>query len=187
MKILTIPNAEQWAARHAVSALPPFAGEPEKWVRFISSYKRSTALCRFSEEENIERLHASLKGPALNLVEGLLMLPGTLEEALETLKKRFGRPAVMVEALLDKIRKTTAVKTDKPETFLEFGAAVRNACDYLRVAGLEEHLCNPTLIEEIVNRLPGHMQIDWAIACEEYVEGTKRKVTLLEFNHFMKK
>ena len=79
---VTKPNAEQWAAKHAVSALPPFAGEPEKWVRFISSYKRSTSLCGFSEEENIERLHASLKGPALNLVEGLLILPGTLEEAL---------------------------------------------------------------------------------------------------------
>ena len=51
----------------------------------------------------------------------------------------------MVEALLDKIRKTPAVKTDKPKTFLEFGATVRNACDYLRAAGLEEHLCNPTL------------------------------------------
>uniref|UniRef100_A0A182HFM3 Peptidase A2 domain-containing protein n=1 Tax=Anopheles arabiensis TaxID=7173 RepID=A0A182HFM3_ANOAR len=127
---VTKPNAEQWAARHAVSALPPFAGEPEKWVRFISSYKSSTALCGFSEEENIERLHTSLKGPALNLVEGLLMLPGTLEEALETLKKRFGRPAVMVEALLYKIRKTPAVKTDKPETYLEFGAANVAPCNH---------------------------------------------------------
>uniref|UniRef100_A0A182PWT0 Uncharacterized protein n=1 Tax=Anopheles epiroticus TaxID=199890 RepID=A0A182PWT0_9DIPT len=71
----------------------------------------------------------------------------------------------MVEALLEKIRKTPTVKTDKPETFLEFSAAVRNASDYLRVAELEEHLSNPTLIEELVNRLPGHMKKDWAIAC----------------------
>uniref|UniRef100_A0A182NMR0 Uncharacterized protein n=1 Tax=Anopheles dirus TaxID=7168 RepID=A0A182NMR0_9DIPT len=153
------------AARHAVSALPTFAGEPDKWVRWLSSYNRSTAFCGFSEDENIERLHASFNGTALNLVEGLFMLPS---EAIETLKRHFGRPSVMVDTLIEKIRKTPTIKTDRPETFIEFGAAVRNACEYLRVAKLEDHLSNPKLIDELVSRLPGHMQIDWALDCDEY-------------------
>uniref|UniRef100_A0A182PWL6 Integrase catalytic domain-containing protein n=1 Tax=Anopheles epiroticus TaxID=199890 RepID=A0A182PWL6_9DIPT len=115
------------------------------------------------------------------------MLPGTVQEVLDTLKNHFGRPEVMVDALIQKIRKTPNIKVDKVDTIIEFGTAVKNACDYLRIAGLDDHLSDPTLMKELIDRLPGQTRLDWAMACDELVKLTKRRVTLIEFSFFMKR
>lgn len=42
-----------------IKQLPIFDGNPKEWARFIASFERSTDLCGFSNDENLERLRQS--------------------------------------------------------------------------------------------------------------------------------
>uniref|UniRef100_A0A182VSD3 Uncharacterized protein n=1 Tax=Anopheles minimus TaxID=112268 RepID=A0A182VSD3_9DIPT len=76
--------------------LPTFSGSPHQWWLFISSFEHSTAICGFSDDENLLRLQKALKGDAVEAVISLLLLPSGLKEGMATLKLRFGRPDVIV-------------------------------------------------------------------------------------------
>ncbi|XP_062704040.1 uncharacterized protein LOC134286444 [Aedes albopictus] len=52
----------QLAARQAISKdLPTFSGDPEDWPMFLATFNSTTALCGFTNDENIARLQRSLK------------------------------------------------------------------------------------------------------------------------------
>lgn len=68
-------NMNHWMARQAVQPLPMFDGKLDEWPMFHSAFERSTKLCGFSNEENLDRLQSALKGVAKQLVEGQFYLP----------------------------------------------------------------------------------------------------------------
>lgn len=56
---------DQIAARHVVDKkLPNFFGDPSEWPIWYHQYKNSTALCGFTDDENLDRLQRCLKGKA---------------------------------------------------------------------------------------------------------------------------
>uniref|UniRef100_A0A182PWM0 Uncharacterized protein n=1 Tax=Anopheles epiroticus TaxID=199890 RepID=A0A182PWM0_9DIPT len=94
------------------------------WPLFIASYEHSKAICGYSDDENLLRLQRALKGAALEAMVPLLYLPSGLQEAVATLKLRFGRPEVIVERLIEKVRRMPVPRADRLETLAEFGFAV---------------------------------------------------------------
>lgn len=153
----------QLAARHAVSKeLPIFSGDPEEWPLFIATYDSTTRMCGFSEEENLLRLQRSLKGKALEAVRSRLLYPAGLEGVINTLRMLFGRPEVIVHSLANKIREMPSPKTEKLGTLIDFGVAVQNMCATILACGLNDHLCNVALLQELVDRLPPTVKLDWA-------------------------
>ncbi|XP_065095601.1 uncharacterized protein LOC135717439 [Ochlerotatus camptorhynchus] len=156
-------SRSQLAARHAVAKeLPTFSGHPEEWPLFIATYESTTRMCGFSEEENILRLQRSLRGKALEAVRSRLLYPAGLEGVINTLRTLFGRPEVIVHSLVCKIREMPAPKTEKLGTLIDFGVAVQNMCATIVACGLNEHLCNVALLQELVERLPPTVKLDWA-------------------------
>lgn len=98
-------SRSQLAARHAVAKeLPTFSGNPEEWPLFIATYESTTRMCGFSEEENLLRLQRSLRGKALDAVRSHLLYPAGLDGVINTLRTLYGRPEVIVNSLVCKIR-----------------------------------------------------------------------------------
>ena len=95
VKLEPLTKAELECRKH-VTPLPLFDGTPTKWFQFVSCEKDSTAKCGFSPVERMERLTASLQGPARRLVAHLLERPHKVEKLMELLEQRYGVP----EALL---------------------------------------------------------------------------------------
>ncbi|XP_055605793.1 uncharacterized protein LOC129753966 [Uranotaenia lowii] len=157
------PTPQQLAARHVLKDLPQFSGRPDDWPVFISTYRTTTKACGFSEEENFMRLQRSLSGPAKEAVRGELLVPAGVPSALDTLETIYGRPELLVLTLLHKVRSVPAPKPDKFETLVTFGLVVKNLCAVLVAAEQEAHLNNPSLLFELVGKLPHHLQLDWAI------------------------
>ncbi|XP_058816580.1 uncharacterized protein LOC131679848 [Topomyia yanbarensis] len=156
-------SRSQLAARHAVAKeLPIFTGNPEKWPLFIATYESTTKMCGFSDEENLLRLQRSLKDKALEVVRSRLLYPAGLEGVIHTLRTLFGRPEIIVHSLVCKIREMPTPKTEKLETLIDFGVAVQNMCATIVACGLKEHLCNVALLQELVERLPPTIKLDWA-------------------------
>lgn len=140
--------------------LPTFSGNPEDWPIFISCFEQSTETCGFSDAENLVRLQRCLKGHALESVKSRLLLPSSVPHVINTLRTLYGRPELLIRALLKKVRQVQAPRHDRLETIMEFGLAVQNLVDHLLAAHQENHLANPVLMQELVEKLPGTLRLD---------------------------
>lgn len=159
----SVLTPSQLAARQVLPRdLPAFYGDPADWPIFISSYNNSTAACGFSNVENLARLQRCLKGSAYESVKSRLLLPESVPQVLTTLQLLYGRPELLVHVLLDKVRTVPAPKAERLDTLIDFGLAVQSLCDHLEAAKQEAHLSNPSLLMELVEKLPAHVKLEWA-------------------------
>lgn len=155
-------TSEQMAARQFMSKqLPIFKGEPEVWPLFISSFENTTNACGFTNLDNLKRLQDSLQGEALEAVRSRLVLPDAVPGVITDLRNLFGKPEKLLKTLLVKVRRAPAPRTDRLETFIHFGIIVKQLCDHLEAAGLTDHLNNPMLVQELVEKLPPNYKLDW--------------------------
>ncbi|XP_058467437.1 uncharacterized protein LOC131439240 [Malaya genurostris] len=157
------PTRQQLAARQAVSRdLPTFSGNPEDWPIFFSSFNSTTSMCGFSNDENIVRLQKCLKGRAYEAVKSRLMHPSNVPGIIGTLQMMFGQPEAIVCSLMSKINAMPPLKEEKLETIVEFAVSVQNFCATVDACGLEDHLYNVSLLQQLVNKLPSSIKLDWA-------------------------
>ncbi|XP_062556863.1 uncharacterized protein LOC134221692 [Armigeres subalbatus] len=172
-----ILNRSQIAARQAVSKeLPEYNGDPEHWPLFYGTFESTTRICGYTPEENMMRLQKCLRGKALEAVRCQLLHPGNLDSVIATLKMLFGRPEIIVHSLIQKIQLLPAPKPDRLGTLIDFAIAVRNMVATVHNCNLDEHLCNISLLQSLVDRLPPMIRLNWAT----YRQGLFR-VTLTEF------
>ncbi|XP_062713999.1 uncharacterized protein LOC115262830 [Aedes albopictus] len=177
------PTSQQLAARQVISReLPVFSGDPIEWPLFISSYNHSTAACGYTESENLLRLQRSLKGVAKDAVSSFLLHPSTVQQVLSTLQTLYGRPEQIVHNLVVKVRATPAPKPERLETLMQFGLTVQNLCGHLQAVGMDNHLSNPILLQELVDKLPANIKFNWALHQENL-----SVVDLKAFSEYMRK
>ncbi|XP_053683167.1 uncharacterized protein LOC128733540 [Sabethes cyaneus] len=180
---VSLLNQSQVSARQVVSKeLPNFSGSPEEWPLFFASYENSTRICGYSDEENLLRLQRSLKGRALDAVRCRLLHPSNLAGVIATLRTLFGRPEIIVHSLVAKIRDMPAPKAEKLSTLIDFGVAVQNVCATITASGLDEYLCNVALLQELTEKLPPTVRLNWA-----YHRQTLASVTLSDFGDWLGK
>ncbi|XP_039439556.1 uncharacterized protein LOC120420555 [Culex pipiens pallens] len=173
---------EQMAARKVLGhALPKFRGEPEVWPLFISCFEQTTAACGFTNLENLSRLVEALEGEALENVRGSLVFPSAVPDIIQDLRDMFGRPEKLLKALLAKVKQAPAPRADRLGTFISFGMVVKQLCDHLEAANLHDHLNNPMIVQELVEKLPPSYQMDWV----RFKRGRKES-PLRRFTNFMK-
>ncbi|XP_062701238.1 uncharacterized protein LOC134285126 [Aedes albopictus] len=164
------PSQHQLMARQVMPKdLPSFRGDPEDWPLFYSAYVNSTTACGYSDFENLARLQKALQGRALEVVKSRLLLPACVPQVVNTLYMLFGRPELIIQTLLNKIREVPPPRADRLDTLISFGMAVQNLCDHLEAAGQLAHLCNPTLLQELVEKLPAQQRLDWALYKRQFV------------------
>ncbi|XP_062714584.1 uncharacterized protein LOC115266180 [Aedes albopictus] len=156
------PSPAQIAARQVwPKKLPTFSGAVEEWPIFISSYENSNAACGFSDVENLIRLQESLKGPALETVRSRLILPANVPRVVDTLRRIYGKPEVLIRSLISKVRSIDPPKQERLDTVIKFGMAVQQLCDHLEAANQQDHLSNPVLLQEMVDKLPTSFKLEW--------------------------
>ena len=130
---------------------------------FSSSFLHSTSACGYTDSENLLRLQRCLKGTAKDAVSSLLLHPSSVPQIIKTLQTLYGRPEQIVTNMLTKVRNTPAPKADRLDTWVTFGLMVQNLCGHLRAVGLENHLSNPILLQELVEKLPPTVKFNWAL------------------------
>ncbi|XP_058449314.1 uncharacterized protein LOC131429280 [Malaya genurostris] len=174
-------GANQMAARQVMGKeLPQFSGNPEDWPIFICSFEQSTAACGYTDAENLMRLQRSLKGHALEAVRSRLLLPSSVPQVISTLRTLYGRPELLIRALIEKVHRAPAPRHDRLETVIEFGLTVQNLVDHLKSANEIVHLSNPVLMQELADKLPGTLKMEWAV-----YKSKRPQATLESFGDFM--
>ncbi|XP_062710230.1 uncharacterized protein LOC109425711 [Aedes albopictus] len=175
------PSNEQLAARQVMPReLSNFSGDPQDWPLFYSSFCNSTEACGFSDSENLARLQRCLKGNALEAVKSRLLMPQSVPFVIDILRRLYGRPEVLIHSLLQKLRAVPSPKSDNLQSQITFGLAVQNVVDHMSIANLADHLWNPSLLHELVEKLPPQLKMQWS-----YHKSRCAYVNLAAFSAFM--
>ncbi|XP_065077675.1 uncharacterized protein LOC135700932 [Ochlerotatus camptorhynchus] len=157
------PTSRQLAVRQVMGKdLPTFSGNPEEWPIWISNFQRSTDTCGFSMDENMIRLQRCLKGPAMEMVRCRLLSPLSVPHVIKALQMRYGRPETLIRALTEKIRQLPPPKMDNLESIVDFGMAVDSLVEHLKNAKQQAHLANPSLLHDLVAKLPVDYRLKWS-------------------------
>ncbi|XP_065091893.1 uncharacterized protein LOC135712760 [Ochlerotatus camptorhynchus] len=93
---------------------------------------------------------------------------------------RYGRSELLIESLAERVRTAPSPKVDKLEMIIEFGTMVQALCDHIIAAHLYDHLANPTLLKDLVEKLPAEYRMRWAGHRRQ-----QREVNLKTFSDFM--
>lgn len=162
-KLETGLTTGQIASRHVVRfKLPNFFGDPLEWTSWYTSYEDTTKLCGYTDGENLLRLKECLQGKAKEAVKHRLLSPSSVPQIIKTLKMLYGRADLIVSTLLKTVRDIQAPKPDKLESLVDYAMEVNSISATIESAQLHYHLSNPTLIQELVEKLPTHTKIEWA-------------------------
>ncbi|XP_055623726.1 uncharacterized protein LOC129767128 [Toxorhynchites rutilus septentrionalis] len=176
------PTAEQLAARQVIPReLPVFSGNPQDWPLFFSSFRNSTEACGYNDAENLARLQRCLRGHALDRVRSRLLIPESVPHVMATLQRLYGRPEIIIMSLLKRMREISSPRGDDLKTLIKFGMGVENLVDHMILADQQQHISNPMLLQELVDRLPSNLKLQWASYKRNYYV-----VNLATFNDFMK-
>ncbi|XP_053663516.1 uncharacterized protein LOC128712653 [Anopheles marshallii] len=161
-RVLPLTPEQESARKSIPKELPAFSGDVGQWPLFYATYVRSTILCGFSDDENLIWLQRALRGPALESVDHLMLLPDGLPKVIEILRTEYGRPDLIVDSLIEKVRKLPPVRTERLETLATYGKMIRKMCATIEASGLHDYECNVTLLKELVAKLPGERVLEWA-------------------------
>lgn len=147
--------------------LPIFSGKPEDWPVFESTFQTTTTAFGYSDLENLLRLQKALCGDARTMVQSMLIFPEHVAHVVATLKGAFGRPELLVNSQIQLARSIQPIDESKLDQLVPFSISVNNLAMFLDGEATQHHLNNPTLLDELVGKLPISRRIDWAgVACQ---------------------
>ncbi|XP_055714978.1 uncharacterized protein LOC129809187 [Phlebotomus papatasi] len=173
---------EKFVVRQAIKQdLPQFDGKAEDWLTFITQFRESSKRCSYTDYENMHRLQKALKGKARDSVKALLLTPTGVDDVIRELELLYGRPELVIRSILNQVRGMTAPKN--AEQFIEFGAAIRNFVCSIKHMNCFNHLNNPMLLEEFVQKIPSFVKMSWG----EVVAAKKGMVNLQDFADWTRK
>lgn len=148
--------------RRKLHDLPDFSGRPEEWPMFVEDFHSSTDAFAYSHLENMMRLKKCLSGDARRAVECLLIHSRNVDQVIATLQMQFGRADQLVRSQLLNVRSVQVITDANLEQLVPFAAKVQNIATFLDTPATQHHLCNPTLLEELVFKLPMSRRVEWA-------------------------
>ena len=162
--------------------LPEFDGAPEDWPMFSTAFEQSTAVYNYNNFENCLRLQKALKGEARECVKSLLIHPDNVSMVLEQLRFQYGRPEMLIRCQLQQVKEIQPISENTVDKLVPFAVKVQNIAVFLETANGQQHLANPTLMEELVGKLPMCKRMEWA----GYASTIKPYPTILDFSKWLK-
>ncbi|XP_070137780.1 uncharacterized protein [Drosophila bipectinata] len=157
----SIGGNASWAPRK-LPELPTFGGKPEDWPIFYCAFTETTQAYGCTDLENNQRLLKALKDDARETVKALLIHPSNANAPMEQLRFRYGRPEQLIRSQLNSLRDVPAISEHNLGKLVAYATHVSNLKAFLQSAKAEQHLGNPTLMEDLVAKLPISKRVEWA-------------------------
>lgn len=144
-------------------SLPTFTGDVLKFAQFWDSFKNRIHNNRsLSNIDKFDYLRMYVKDTALTCISGLEVSEAGYVEAVNTLRRRYGRPLQLVNAHLDAL---FSLKELSPDCTIP---QLRKLCDNitshirsLKCLGVNLAHNSQTLGPIMLSRIPSHIRISW--------------------------
>ncbi|XP_063827870.1 uncharacterized protein LOC135077263 [Ostrinia nubilalis] len=181
----TVPNASLLSRISTPKDLPEFSGDLLEWLQFKQAYEESSAVCNFTEKENLWRLRKCLRGAAKEAVSALFISATTPDKVMATLELRFGNPEAIISRILQDLNKLQPLQMDYHKDIVAFAVKVQSFVEAVRAVGREEYLRGFSIVNTILNKLPTVLIAKWADYSYNIItDGQEpRLVILSEFLH----
>ncbi|XP_076638806.1 uncharacterized protein LOC143350669 [Colletes latitarsis] len=158
--------------------LPIFNGDTVEWARFKRVFDLTTQKGGYSEEENVSRLYACLRGPARDAVASLMVTASDVRQIMETLELRFGNPDVVATKIVEDIKNLPRIG-GIGGNLVTFATTVKNCVAALQAVNHIGYLQSPDLNSEILRKLPMNMIYQYNRFLNENNEGNEPKLVVL--------
>ncbi|XP_055915434.1 uncharacterized protein LOC129948452 [Eupeodes corollae] len=172
---------QQFSAPRKLQDLPQFSGDPEDWPMFASAYSESTAVYNYTNLENSMRLQKSLKGEARDVVKCMMIHADNVNMVMEQLRSSFGRPEQLIESQLQQVKQIAPISETSMEKLIPFAVKAKNLSVFLSSINGQHHLANPTLLKELIFKLPMSQRIQWA----GYSAQIRPYPTIIDFSNWL--
>ncbi|XP_062707764.1 putative mediator of RNA polymerase II transcription subunit 12 [Aedes albopictus] len=140
-----LPTPQQLTSRQSLARdLPTFSGDPAEWPIFISNFEYTTRTCGYTNGENMVRLERCLRGHALESVRSRLVFPAAVPQVIETLRMRYGRPELLINVLLQKVKAMPSIRGTSWKPSLSSGWRFKN-CVTTSMRRMKERICRTPL------------------------------------------
>jgi len=113
--------------------LPEFEGQPEEWPIFQCAFTETTEAYQCTALENNQRLVKALKGDARAAVKALLVHPNNVQEVMEQLRFRYGRPEQLIRSQLESVRDVLPISEPNIARIVPFATKVSNLAAFLKL------------------------------------------------------
>ncbi|XP_063829328.1 uncharacterized protein LOC135078710 [Ostrinia nubilalis] len=141
--------------------LPLFSGDYMEWLSFKNAYEESTAVCNFSDRENLWRLRKCLRGPAKEAVTALLISTTSPAIVMSTLELQFGNPDLIVTRILQDVKKLSPLPQEYHRDIVSFSIKVKNFVVSVQELKREEYLHGIEVVNLILAKLPTVLLSKW--------------------------
>jgi Protein of unknown function (DUF1759) len=154
-----------FAARQVHNDLIPFDGNPLEWDKFYKNFQNSTELCKYTNKENLARLQKAgvLTGKALKVTRNLMTHEDNVPRIIERLRENFGRPATVVNMLLENVKKCPPATKENLSSVVELAEVVDDFVSTCLIHDEYEFIAGHAYLEIVERKLYNDLRIDWAI------------------------
>ena len=178
----SIQNGGPISMNRKIYDLPDFSGAAEDWPMFSTAFNHSTAAYQYNNFENCLRLQKALKGEARESVKSLLIHPDNVSMVMEQLCFQYGRPEMLIRCQLQQVKEILPIGENAIDKLVPFAVKVQNLAAFLEAANGQQHLANPTLMEDLVGKMPMSKRMEWA----RHASTIKPYPTILDFSNWLK-
>lgn len=112
----------------------------------------------------------------------LMIHPDNVNEVMAELKEQYGLNEQLLRSQLEKAKKFPVIPEHRLDQIIPFATKVRNLAAFLESMDSIPHLANPTMIDELVNKLPPSKMMEWGT----YAINIKPYVTVCHFSEWIK-
>ncbi|KAG5890716.1 hypothetical protein JTB14_026022 [Gonioctena quinquepunctata] len=139
------PNA--LFARHSTEKyFPIFDRKSEEWPTFKSHFRKISSTCEYTQEESMIKLQKCLRGEVKQVVAGMMISPENIEQVIQTLEMRFGRPDQIIDTILNKLKTFYSILENDMENLIQFASYVNSLVSMIKSLRYDAHLQNPNVL-----------------------------------------
>lgn len=178
----TVQNNISVPMHRKIYDLPEFDGSAEEWPMFSTAFIQTTAVYQYNNFENCLRLQKALKGNARESVKSLLIHPDNVNAIMEQLRAQYGRPEMLIRCQLQQVKEIQPIGENAMDKLVLFSVKVQNLTAFLQTANGQHHIANPTLMDELVSKIPMSKRMEWAL----YASSIKPYPTVSDFSSWLK-
>lgn len=161
-----------------------FDGSPIDYTRFIQDFRARVDDKPFPEAIKFAQLLLATTGKAKQAVELFRGTDAGYSRALVTLKERFGQPAQIVNAHVERVRNTKRLVGHEVSRLQEFADQLKASRDAFSELGYATEADAQMNLKAVFDKLPARIQARWAEKCQD-IEAAGRRPTFSQMTDFI--
>lgn len=142
--------------------IEPFSGDPMKWNTWHGLFSTLIDKQPLSVAEKMTHLQTLTTGQANDAIAGFSCNPDMYPSAMEELKRRFGRPDIIVSTFLAQLQTQRPPSTHHKDSFMEFSSFLNNLVETFQSLGFHHDLQSTVYVQFALNKLHHKEQLQWS-------------------------